>query len=45
LISSLSDIEAVMKKMTSLGFIAEELLSERYFFERLVVIRGEAAKE
>ncbi len=44
LISSLSDIEAVMKKMTSLGFIAEELLSERYFFERLIVIRGKAAK-
>jgi len=44
LISSLSDIEAVTEKMTSLGFIAEELLSERYFFERLVVIRGKAAK-
>ncbi len=40
LTSSLSGVEAIMKKMTSLGFIAEEVLSERYFFERLVVLRG-----
>lgn len=45
LISSLSDIEAIMKKMTSLGFGAEELLCEKYFFERLVIFRGRMANK
>ncbi|MDI6888512.1 MAG: class I SAM-dependent methyltransferase [Methanocellales archaeon] len=40
LVSSLSGVDAIMERMTSLGFIVEELLSERYFFERLVVLRG-----
>jgi len=40
LASSLSGVESIMEKMTSLGLIAEELLSERYFFEQLVVLRG-----
>lgn len=40
LISSLTGIEQVKEKMESLGFAVDEVLSEKHFFERLVVLRG-----
>jgi len=45
LVSSLSGVDAIMDKMASLGFIAEEVLSEKYFFERLTVLKGRVANK
>ena len=40
LVSSLTGIEQVIDKMKSLDFVVDEIISEKHFFERLVVIRG-----
>lgn len=40
LISSLTGIKQVGEKMESLDFTVDEVLSEKHFFERLVVLRG-----
>ncbi|MCD5409433.1 MAG: hypothetical protein LRZ87_01515 [Methanocellales archaeon] len=40
MISSLTGIKQVGEKMESLGFTVDEVLSEKHFFERLVVLRG-----
>ena len=40
LVSSLTGIEQVIDKMKSLDFVVDEIISEKHFFERLVVLRG-----
>lgn len=40
LVSSLTGIEQVIERMKSLGFVVDEIMSEKHFFERLVVLRG-----
>ena len=40
LVSSLTGIEQVIEKMKSLDFVVDEIISEKHFFERLVVLRG-----
>ncbi len=40
LVSSLTGIEQIIDKMKSLDFVVDEIMSEKHFFERLVVLRG-----
>lgn len=40
LVSSLTGIEQITDKMESLGLVVDEIMSEKHFFERLVVLRG-----
>ncbi|MDD2666032.1 MAG: methyltransferase [Methanocellales archaeon] len=40
LASSLTGIEQITARMESLGLVVDEIMSEKHFFERLVVLRG-----
>ncbi|NYT00537.1 MAG: methyltransferase [Methanocellales archaeon] len=40
LVSSLTGIEQLIEKMRSLDLVVDEIISEKHFFERLVVLRG-----
>ncbi|RLG27053.1 modification methylase HemK [Methanosarcinales archaeon] len=44
IISSLTDIDQVKKKMDEIGYTTSELESEKYFFEKLIVLKGEKKK-
>jgi len=44
IISSLTDIDPVKKKMDEIGYTVSELESEKHFFEKLIVLKGEKKK-
>jgi len=44
IISSLTDIDQVKKKMDEIGYTVSELESEKHFFEKLIVLKGEKKK-
>lgn len=39
LASSLTGIEQIIARMESIGFVVDEIMGEKHFFERLVVLR------
>ena len=45
LVSSLTGIDEVKKRMDEIGYTTSELDSEKHFFERLVVLKGEKVEE